>query len=69
MTADTIAEISLAEAAPCRLEDEVVSLFEQLRTPVLRYVLSFHIPLADAEESCRRSFRGSSGTCGKANRA
>ena len=35
---------------PSRIEDEVVSLFEQLRAPVLRYLLSFGIPVPDAEE-------------------
>ena len=32
-----------------RLEEEVVSLFDQLRVPVLRYLLSFRLPVPDAE--------------------
>jgi len=37
-------------ARSSRLEDEVVSLYEQHRTPVLRYILSFRVPVPDAEE-------------------
>jgi RNA polymerase sigma-70 factor (ECF subfamily) len=47
---------ALIETAPCSLEEEVVSLFGQLRRPVLRYVLSFHIPVADAEEIVQEVF-------------
>jgi RNA polymerase sigma-70 factor (ECF subfamily) len=32
------------------IEDEVVAFFEEFRAPVVRYMLSFHIPVADAEE-------------------
>ena len=32
------------------LEDEVVSLFDCFRTPLLRYLLAFRVPLSDAEE-------------------
>lgn len=56
----SLAGLSLADASgaarPSRLEDEVVSLFEQLRSPVLRYLLSFRIPLADAEELLQEVF-------------
>jgi RNA polymerase sigma-70 factor (ECF subfamily) len=38
------------------VEDEVVSLFEQLRVPILRYLLSFRIPAADAEEITQEVF-------------
>jgi RNA polymerase sigma-70 factor, ECF subfamily len=41
---------------PSRLEEEVVSLFEQLRVPVLRYVLSLRIPGPDAEEIVQEVF-------------
>jgi RNA polymerase sigma-70 factor (ECF subfamily) len=46
------------EAAPraSRLEDEVVSLFEQFRIPVLRYLLSFRVPVPDAEEIAQEVF-------------
>ena len=37
-------------SAPSPLEEEVVFLFEQFRAPVLRYVLSFRVPVYDAEE-------------------
>jgi len=33
-----------------RLEEEVVALFEQLRAPIFRYLLSFRISVHDAEE-------------------
>jgi RNA polymerase sigma-70 factor, ECF subfamily len=39
-----------------QLEEEVVSLFEQLRMPVLRYVISFRIAVPDAEEIAQEVF-------------
>src|SRR5271154_1759086 len=39
-----------------QLEEEVVSLFEQLRMPVLRYVISFGIAVPDAEEIAQEVF-------------
>jgi RNA polymerase sigma-70 factor (ECF subfamily) len=41
---------------PFRLDEEVVSLFDQLRVPVLRYLLSFRIPAPDAEEIVQEVF-------------
>lgn len=41
---------------PSRLEDEVVELFDQLRAPVLRYLLSFGICVSDAEEIVQEVF-------------
>lgn len=41
---------------PSRLEDEVVALFDQLRAPVLRYLLSFGIAVPDAEEIVQEVF-------------
>jgi len=41
---------------PSRLEDEVVALFDQLRAPVLRYLLSFGICVPDAEEIVQEVF-------------
>ena len=38
------------------LEQEVVTLFEQLRTPVLRYLLSLRVPVQDAEEIVQEVF-------------
>lgn len=45
-----------AAQRPPRLEEEVVSLFEQLRVPILRYLLSFRIPAPDAEEITQEVF-------------
>lgn len=58
---DSLAGFAFAETAataerPSRLEDEVVSLFEQLRAPVFRYLLSFRIPAPDAEEIVQEVF-------------
>jgi RNA polymerase sigma-70 factor (ECF subfamily) len=39
-----------ASARSSQLEEEVVALFEQLRNPLLRYLLSFRISVPDAEE-------------------
>jgi RNA polymerase sigma-70 factor (ECF subfamily) len=41
---------------PSELEIDVVSLFEQLRAPVLRYLLSFRISVPDAEEILQEVF-------------
>src|SRR5580704_10113035 len=41
---------------PSPLEEEVVSLFEHLRAPIFRYLLSFRIPVADAEEVLQEVF-------------
>ncbi len=41
---------------PSRLEDDVVSLFGQLRAPVLRYLLSFGVSAPDAEEIVQEVF-------------
>lgn len=38
------------------LENEVTSLFEQFRVPVLRYLFSRRIPVADAEEIAQEVF-------------
>jgi len=53
-TISTDATISLpgvgSAARPSKLEEEVVALFEQHRSPLLRYLLSFRIAPPDAEE-------------------
>jgi len=41
---------------PSRLEDEVVALFDRLRAPVLRYLLSFSLAVPDAEEIAQEVF-------------
>jgi RNA polymerase sigma-70 factor, ECF subfamily len=43
-------------AKPSEIECEVLSLFEQFRDPLLRYVLSFGISLHDAEEVTQEVF-------------
>jgi RNA polymerase sigma-70 factor (ECF subfamily) len=61
--ADSIGELSfptLATAAPSKkpsqIECEVMELFEQVRNPLLRYVLSFGVSLHDAEEVTQEVF-------------
>jgi RNA polymerase sigma-70 factor (ECF subfamily) len=49
------AATSLA-AKPSEIECEVMNLFEQFRNPLLRYVLSFGVPLQDAEEVTQEVF-------------
>ena len=41
---------AVLSAKPSEIEREVMSLFEQFRNPLLRYALSFGIPVHDAEE-------------------
>jgi RNA polymerase sigma-70 factor (ECF subfamily) len=57
---DKIVGLPLAATAtasrPSRLEEEVVSLFDRLRLPVLRYLLSLRIPASDAEEIVQEVF-------------
>jgi RNA polymerase sigma-70 factor, ECF subfamily len=43
-------------ARPSRLEEEIISLFQQLRAPLLRYLVSSRIPPADAEEIIQEVF-------------
>jgi RNA polymerase sigma-70 factor (ECF subfamily) len=43
-------------AKPSEIEREVMALFEQFRNPLLRYTLSFGIPLQDAEEIIQEVF-------------
>jgi RNA polymerase sigma-70 factor (ECF subfamily) len=48
--------VSAEATRPSRLEDEVVALFEQLRAPVFRYLLSLRIAIPDAEEIIQEVF-------------
>jgi RNA polymerase sigma-70 factor, ECF subfamily len=41
---------------PCSLADEVTGFFDQLRGPLLRYLLSFGLPLQDGEEVIQEVF-------------
>src|ERR1700678_3496839 len=43
-------------AKPSEIEREVIELFEQFRDPLLRYALSFGIPVHDAEEVIQEVF-------------
>jgi RNA polymerase sigma-70 factor (ECF subfamily) len=57
---DAIHELPLEAASypegPSEIEREVMSLFEQFRSPLLRYVLSFGVPVQDAEEVSQEVF-------------
>jgi RNA polymerase sigma-70 factor (ECF subfamily) len=56
ITGSAIIRAVARERRSSRLEEEVVFLFEQLRVPVLRYVLSFGIPVPDGEEIIQEVF-------------
>jgi RNA polymerase sigma-70 factor (ECF subfamily) len=45
-----------SSARPSEIEREVMGLFEQFRNPLLRYALSFGIPVHDAEEVIQEVF-------------
>ena len=45
-----------SSAKPSEIEREVMDLFEQFRDPLLRYALSFGIPVHDAEEVIQEVF-------------
>jgi RNA polymerase sigma-70 factor (ECF subfamily) len=47
---------STAESPPSPLVEEVVSLFDQLRDRLLRYVVSFGLPLPDGEDIVQEVF-------------
>jgi RNA polymerase sigma-70 factor, ECF subfamily len=47
---------AVSSAGPSGLECEVMNLFEEYRSPLLRYVLSFGIPVHDAEEVTQEVF-------------
>jgi RNA polymerase sigma-70 factor, ECF subfamily len=57
---DELAFPTVADAAlwaePSEIEREVMALFEQFRTPLLRYALSFGLPVHDAEEVIQEVF-------------
>jgi RNA polymerase sigma-70 factor (ECF subfamily) len=43
-------------AKPSKIELEVMELFDEFRSPLLRYVLSFGIPVHDGEEAVQEVF-------------
>lgn len=51
----SIGDSSLS-ANPSEVEQDVMELFGQFRTPLLRYTLSFDIPLHEAEEVVQETF-------------
>src|SRR5580704_5793794 len=57
---DVLSGVPVAEAklrvGVSRLEEDVVKLFDQMRIPVLRYLLSLRIPAPDAEEIVQEVF-------------
>jgi RNA polymerase sigma-70 factor (ECF subfamily) len=55
LTALEVAE-SARSGGSSSLEEQVVSLFDQFRGPVLRYVCGFQIPLQEAEEILQEVF-------------
>jgi RNA polymerase sigma-70 factor, ECF subfamily len=63
LPADAINELPFSAAAtaafsatPSEIECQVMNLFEQFRNPLLRYALSFGIPVYDAEEVTQEVF-------------
>ena len=61
--AESINELIFATAArvadsaqPSKIELEVMELFDKFRSPLLRYVLSFGIPVHDGEEAVQEVF-------------
>src|SRR5215831_6497089 len=44
------------EAEPSALETEIVALFDELRSPMLRYLLTFRLPAPDCEEVVQEAF-------------
>ena len=51
-----VASDAARPAEPSEIEREVMDLFEQFRNPLLRYALSFGIPVHDAEEIIQEVF-------------
>jgi RNA polymerase sigma-70 factor, ECF subfamily len=51
----SVAEVA-PSAEPSEIEREVMNLFEQYRNPLLRYALSFGVPVHDAEEIIQEVF-------------
>jgi RNA polymerase sigma-70 factor (ECF subfamily) len=47
---------SARSGGPSSLEEQVISLFDQFRSPLLRYLRGFQIPLDDAEEILQEVF-------------
>ena len=50
------AKVRQSALAPSGIEKEVIALFDQLRSPLLRYVFSFGLATADGEEIIQEAF-------------
>ncbi len=50
------AEASSRNPQPSAVEQEVLGLFDQLREPLFRYLLSFSLTIADSEEILQETF-------------
>jgi RNA polymerase sigma-70 factor (ECF subfamily) len=51
-----VGDVAVADTRPSAVEEEVILLYEQLRVPVLRYLLSRRVPIHDAEEILQEVF-------------
>ncbi len=51
-----LASLPEAQSGASEIETEVVTLFEQYRAPLLRYAVSFGVPICDAEEVVQETF-------------
>jgi RNA polymerase sigma-70 factor, ECF subfamily len=62
LTSTSVVERLFPAVAPARsreleaIESEVLALFDEYRNPILRYALSFGIPVHDAEEVAQETF-------------
>src|SRR5262249_2424308 len=54
--AGAVPEAAAPAGEASALQEEVIELFDQLRGRMLRYVLGFGLPLADAEEIVQEVF-------------
>jgi hypothetical protein len=59
---------AVAPAAPSEIENEVISLFDELEGRLSAYVLSFGLTTHDAEDIVQETFFPSSGICSLAVR-
>ena len=49
-------DLRIANTAPAAFEAEVVEMFDALRNPVLRYLMSLGLPIQDSEEIVQETF-------------
>jgi len=53
---EVLSAIAAADRAPSALEREVVGFFDELREPLLRYLMGFGLPAQDCEEVVQETF-------------